>query len=178
MAVNQSRPTPPRLHLFGVAGKRARPAGCQLSTPSSPHPHTSLGPPMWASVASGEACARMEKNTCPGSVVTAAEFAALYERCMVSGLKARLVISHAAGCQAITVSCSLPVPAETAAAAGRRCHHRRRRRGRTATAAREPRAHPSSPVIVAPAGGNASSLAIPPPPSSPEIQPPPAKKTR
>ncbi len=127
MAVNQSPPTPPCLPLLGVAGRRARPAGCQPSTPSSPCPHTSQGPPTWASVASGEACARVEKNTCPGSVVTAAEFSALYERCMASGLKARLVISHAAGCQAITVSCSLPVLAKTAAAAGRRRYRRRRR---------------------------------------------------
>jgi hypothetical protein len=90
------------------------------------------------------------------------------EHCMVSGLKARLVISHAAGCQAITVSCSLPVPAEAATTAGRRRRRHRRQRGRTATTAREARLHPSSPVVVTPVGGNLSSPATPPPPSLPE----------
>jgi hypothetical protein len=71
-------------------------------------------------MATGDVYARVEK-TCPGPppAVTSAEFSELYESCMASGLKACLVISHAAGCQAITVSCSLPVPAMTATTAGK-----------------------------------------------------------
>jgi hypothetical protein len=59
--------------------------------------------------------AHVEKTTCtdPLPAVTAAKFSALFDRCMVSGLKARWDISHAAGCQVINVSCSLPVTAET-----------------------------------------------------------------
>jgi hypothetical protein len=127
MAVSQPRPTPPRLPRLGVAGEPAGPVGCQLLN-SPPRPHTSLGTPMWASVAKGDVLTRVEKTTCPGQAVTAAEFSALYERCMASGLKAHLVVSHAAGCQAITVSCSIPVLAVTATAAGRRRHCRRHRR--------------------------------------------------
>ncbi len=80
--------------------------------------HTSLGPPMWASVARGDANVRVEKTTCPESppAITAAEFLVLFERCMTSGLKARMVISHAARCQAITVMSSLPASTETTTA--------------------------------------------------------------
>jgi hypothetical protein len=117
------RPTPPCLPRLRVAGEPAGPVGCQLLN-SPPRPHTSLGPPTWASVAKGDVLTCVEKTTCPGPAVTAAEFSALYERCLASGLKARLVVSHAAGCQAIMVSCSIPVLAVTATAAGRR-HHRR-----------------------------------------------------
>jgi hypothetical protein len=129
MAVNLLRPTPPCLPHLGVVGEPAGPTGCQLSKPS-PRPNTSLGPPTWASVARGDVYARVEKTTCiePPPAVTAAEFSALFERCMASGLKAHMVISHAARCQAINVMCSLPVPAKTATTAGGCSRHRHRRR--------------------------------------------------
>jgi hypothetical protein len=37
---------------------------------------------------------------------------------MASGLKVRVVISHAAGVQVLTVTCSIPALAKTVAAAG------------------------------------------------------------
>jgi hypothetical protein len=80
---------------------------------------------MWVSVARGDVNVLVEKTTCTESLpaITAAEFLALFERCMVSGLKACMVISHAAGCQAITVTCNLPAPTMTATTAGR-CRRR------------------------------------------------------
>jgi hypothetical protein len=137
MAVIPPRPTPPRLPHLGVVGKPAEPAGCQLFNPS-PCPHTSLDPPTWASVARGDVYTRVEEATCTGPppAITAAEFSWLFERCMASGLKARLVTNHMAGCQTITVTCTLPVTAENATAAGRRRRrrHHHRWRGRAATA--------------------------------------------
>jgi hypothetical protein len=132
MAVNPSdTPPPPRLPCRGAVGVPAGPARCQLTTSPSPRPLTSQGSPTWASVVRGEACPSVEKATCPGSqpAVTAADFSALYQRCMASGLKARTVISHAAGCQIFTVSCNIPVPAMTKTVTGRRrcrrlLHHR------------------------------------------------------
>jgi hypothetical protein len=105
---------------------------------------------------------------------------------MASGLKVRVIISHAAGCQVLTVSCSIPVPAVTDTAAGRRRRHRRcrrRRRGRATTAACEEPALPSS-LPVAAAGGDPPlpALSTPPhtspTPPSPELLTPPAKRTR
>jgi hypothetical protein len=185
MAVNPPRtPPPPRLPHPGVAGAPAGPAGSQLTnTNTSPRPSTSLGSPTWASVVRGEA--RREKPACPEpqpAVITAADFSALYQRCMASSLKARVIISHAAGCQVLTVSCSIPVPAVTDTAAGRR-HRRRRRRGRATTAACEEPALPSS-LPVAAAGGDPPlpALSTPPhtspTPPSPEFLTPPAKRTR
>jgi hypothetical protein len=63
--------------------------------------------------------------------VSIAEFSALYERCMASGLKARVVISHAAGAQTSIFRCCYhwceapqPSTAQTC------CHHRGRLHGR------------------------------------------------
>jgi hypothetical protein len=134
---------------------------------------------MWASVARGDANGRVEKTTCTESssppAVAAADFLALFKRCMASGLKARMVINHAAGCQAITVTCNLPASAETAPTAGRRrC---RRRRSRAATAAHAVPAQSSSPATVTPVGRDVSSPSVTPlPPSLLELQPPSAKK--
>jgi hypothetical protein len=183
-AVIPPGPSLPRLPHPGVVDKPAGLVGDQLLHSNvSPRPHTSLGPPTWASVARGDANVRVEKTTCtqPPPAVTAAEFLALFHHCMASGLKARMVTSHAAGCQAITVTCNLPASTETTTTAGGR--HRRRRhrrwRGRAATAARAVPAQLSSPVAAAPMGGDISSPSVtPPPPSLPKLQPPPAKRTR
>jgi hypothetical protein len=132
---------------------------------------------------------------CPGSqpaVVSAADFSALYQRCVASGLIASMNIKHAAGCQIFTVTCNIPVPAATDNTAGRRRRRRRRRqrRGRAATAACEEPAPPSSPssatipavaaVSVADLPQSTPSTSPPatPPPPSPETLPPPAKKPR
>ncbi len=117
----------------GVAGEPAVPAGCQLT---HPRPYSSPRAPTWASVVRGEG-ARAVKTTSPSQqpAVIAADFTTLYDRCLASGLKARVVFSHAAGRQTLTVSCSFPAPAETSVATGRcrRRHRRRRRRSKAAT---------------------------------------------
>jgi hypothetical protein len=184
MAVNPpSTPLPARLPHSGVAGGPAGLATNQL-TNSSPHPSTSLGPSTWADVVRGEA--RRETPACTGSQpsVTAADFSALYQGCMASGLKARVTISHVVGCLVFAITCTLPVPAVIDSTAGRRCRCRRRRqrRGRAATAADVELPQPSPPV--ASTGGNSSQPApslpppAPPPISLPEIRSPPAKRTR
>ncbi len=124
------------------------------------------------------------KQSCPEQqpVVIAADFMALFDRCLASGLKARLIFSHAAGHQVLTVTCNLPAPAVNLAAAGkrrrrhRRRHRRRQRRGRAAKASARvstpPTATPAAPTPAAP------SPALGPCPLLPETAPPPAKRTR
>ncbi len=124
-------PPPPRLPHPWVAGVPVGTAGTQLTHTSS-CPSTSLSSPTWGSVVKGEA--RKGIPACPGSqfaVVTAADFSALYQPWVASGLKASVNISHAAGCQVFTVSSNIPAPAVTDTTAGRRRrrHRRRRRRG-------------------------------------------------
>ncbi len=137
--------------------------------------------PTWASTVRG--APHREDPTCPRPppAVCAADVTALYDRCLADRPKACIVISHAAGVQVLTVTCSMPAPAETAAAAGRRhcCHRCRRRRGRTFTAVGIVPAQPTNPVATTSAGRLASPLSRAPLPSSPpEIVSPPTKKTR
>jgi hypothetical protein len=164
----------------GGAGEPADPATCQLTHPRL---HSSPCAPTWASVVRGDgACAVKSSSPAQQPAVLAAEFTALYDRCLASGLKARVVLNYAAGRQTFTVSCSFPVPAETSAAAGRRhCRHRRhRRRGRAATAA------PADPARASPSTAPLPVVAMPRPATprpttpvqSPETTPPPVKKTR
>ncbi len=128
----------------------------------------------------GEGARAVEHTRPPQLAVIAAEFSALYDRCLASGLKARVVFSHAAGRQMLSVSCSFPVPAETTVAAGRRRrrHRRRRRRGRAATAApvAPAQATPASPPIAVPSVVSTPQLETPM--QSPETAPPPVKKPR
>jgi hypothetical protein len=130
---------------------------------------------MWESVARGDVGAREGESTCPRHqpAVTAADFMALYDRCLASGLKACVVCSYIVGHQTLTVTCHLPVPAVTTAAAGKR---RRLRRGRATTAGPDCRArveplNPAVPAIPSP-------TRTPLPLSSPEIASLPAKRTR
>jgi hypothetical protein len=168
-------PPPPRLPICGVVGEPAAPVGGQLTHPCPPNSPDS---PTWGSVARGEG-ARAVKHSCPGQqpAVIAAEFTALFDRCLASGLKARLVFSHAAGHQVLTVSCNFPVPAANTATAGKRrcCHRRPRRRGRTANVAPDAPARVTTPPIATPA---APSPTLGPHLLSPETAPPPAKRTR
>jgi hypothetical protein len=104
--------------ICGVAGEPAMPAGSQLT---HPRPYNSPRATTWASVARGEGAsvvntARPQQQP----AVTAAEFIALYDRCLASGLKARVAFSHAAGRQTLSLTCIFPVPAGSAAAAGKR----------------------------------------------------------
>jgi hypothetical protein len=100
----------------GDAGEPAGQAGCQLTHPSPGSPG-----PTWASVVRGDVNSREDDSTCPrpSPAISAAGFTALNNRCMAGGLKACIVISHAAGIKVLTVTCTIPVLAETAPAAGR-----------------------------------------------------------
>jgi hypothetical protein len=68
-------------------------------------------------VVRGGECASVETPACPTPqpAVSSADFSALYERCMANGLKARVVFSHAAGLQVVTITCSLPTTPTIAA---------------------------------------------------------------
>jgi hypothetical protein len=119
----------------------------------------------------------------------------LYGHCLASGLKTRMIFSHAAGTQVTTMTCSLPMPSTTAVATAarrrRRPHHGRRRGRATRTEGASPALQPSSiisaqtsatpgPAVATPDRGKACSS--PPRPlatsSSPDVMSPPAKKTK
>ncbi len=114
-------PCPPA-SLLGVIGRTSWRGSTQQFNSSPPRPITSPGSPTWANVARGNVNIRAAEHTCPSPqpAVTAADFTALYDRCMASSFKARITISHAAGNQVFTVLCNLPAPAvmNTAAAEG------------------------------------------------------------
>jgi hypothetical protein len=151
------------------------PANNQLTHTRSYNPPRA---PTWASMVRGEGLCVVE-NTRPlqQPAVTAADFTALYDRCSASGLKARVVFSHTAGHQTLTLSCTFPAPAEFTAAAGKRHrrHCRRQRRGRAATAAPGDPDQATSPTA-APTDGPMPQQAILV--QSPESPPPPLKKLR
>jgi hypothetical protein len=150
MAVNPLRHLPACLPHSGVAGGPAGPATNQL-TNSSPHLSTSQGPPTWADVVIGEACGETPACTGLQPSVTAADFSALYQHCMASGLKAHVSISHVVGGQVFTVTCMLPaLPAVIDSTAGRR--------RRCAATAVDVEPVPSTP-LVAPFGSNSAQPA-------------------
>jgi hypothetical protein len=151
------------------------PAGSQLTHPL---PYNSPRATTWASVARGEGASAVNiARPQQQPAVTAAEFIALYDWCLASGLKAHVAFSHAAGRQTLSLSCIFPAPAGSpagsAAAAGkrRRRHRRRRRRGRAATVA------PDAPVWATPPTA-ASTAVQAPQPALPETSPGNAPSTR
>jgi hypothetical protein len=77
---------------------------------------------MWASVVRGGARASVEGPIRQTPAVSTADFTALYEHCLASGLKARVVFSHITGLQIATVSCSLPTTVINDATAVNRRH--------------------------------------------------------
>jgi hypothetical protein len=80
-------------------------------------------PPTWASVVRGGAATCVGEPASPRTTppsASVADFLELYGRCMDSGLKARVAVSHATGSQTITLMCILPASTTTAATAGRR----------------------------------------------------------
>jgi hypothetical protein len=146
------------------------PTRIQLTHPRSHNPPRA---PTWASVVRGEGtCAVENSRPLQQPAVTVADFSALYDKCSASGLKARMVFSHAAGRQMLSIMCTFPALAEIADVAGkrRRHHRRRRRRGRAATAA------PGLPDRAA--TSTAATTAGPTPYQSPDSAPPPLKKLR
>jgi hypothetical protein len=157
----------------GIAGEPAGQAGYQLlKAPSRPVTSLIFPTATWASVVRGseDEPARFK----PQPAVSTAEFSALYERCLASGPKARVVFSHAAGMQTVTITCSLPTTSATDATVVR--PRRRRRRVRAATTAGNstdgaPPTCTAASAVAAPAGYAST-------PSSPEVTSPPAKGTR
>jgi hypothetical protein len=136
-AVNPPRPTPLCLPLIWGSRRASRagwvPAAKFFLAPPPPVSPTAT----WASVVRGGVCASVEEPACftPQPAVSTVDFSALYERCLASGLKGRVVYSHATGIQFVTVTCSLPTPSTTVATAGRRrrCHRHRRQCGLAVT---------------------------------------------
>jgi hypothetical protein len=144
----------------------------------------------------------VEQPACTNTpaAISTADFSALYEHCLASGLKTRMVFNHDAGTQVITVTCSLPMPSTTAVATAarcrRRCHLRHRRGHATRTEGASPGPQPSSiitaqtsatlgPAVATPDRGKACTLSpVPSPPRppatslSPDVTSLPAKKTR
>jgi hypothetical protein len=161
----------------GVAGERAGQAGCQLTNASS-HLRTSLSSPTatWASVARGSGVEPACYTTRPA--VSIAEFSALYERCMASGLKAHVVISHATGAQTITLTCNMPASSAAATSGARRRRRCRRRRRRRREATTVGACTEGSLTSTAASATTATAGGSPPTPPSPEVMSPPPKRVR
>jgi hypothetical protein len=123
-------PRPPVSPSTGVVGWARRLAG----THQLPGNRTVSNPaPSWASIVRDG----VRANTNPA--VSRQDFLALYERCIDSGLRTRIVIRHQDGSHEISISCRLsapPVDAHAPAYARRR--RRRRKRAPVATAASPP----------------------------------------
>ncbi len=164
----------------GVVGEPAGQATRQSSNPSPLHPTSLASPlPTWASVVRGGVAASVGEPVYSRSApsVSAADFSALYELCMKSGLKALVAFHHAAGRQTVTVTCTLPASTTSAAPAGKRRRRRHTRRGRAA-AERDTHMRPqlSSPTATAPACDDPPPRSTPTPP--PVAASPPAKRVR
>jgi hypothetical protein len=166
----------------GVEGEPAGHARPQQANPSPPP--TSRASPTWAGVVRGGVGTSLGEPAVsrPLPPVCAADFSALYDRCMQSGLKARVSFNHAAGLQTVTLTCILPDPSTPAATTVKRRRHCRRRTRRdraaaiTAACDNQSRPQPSSPGTAAPSCENAQAKT--PSPLPPEVAPPPAKRVR
>ncbi len=105
------------------------------------------------------------------------DFLALYERCIDSGLRTRLLLRHQAGSNEITISCRLSAPTSDAYAPTD-ARRRRRQHKRAPVAAGTSLAPPLDPVIphpTAPSSPTSTPRGSPPPA---ETASPPAKRTR
>jgi hypothetical protein len=111
-----------------------------------------------------------------------ADFLALYDRCISSGLKTCINMSNLSGVQEITLTCHFPSSFASAPRRRRRCRHRRC--GQAVSAAAPTRT--SSPPIISalPSTWPEHPSPIPPVPepsphkSPPALSPLPAKRTR
>ncbi len=103
--------------------------------------NTGFGPnsPSWADVVRNGTCL---KHSPPVVISSTADFLALYERCISSGLKTRISLSNTSGVQEVTLTCHFP---SSLASAPRR-RRRPRRRGQAVSAAATTRT--SSPPII------------------------------
>jgi hypothetical protein len=156
------RSFPPASPATGVAGRACRLAGTQ----HLPGSHTVSNPaPTWASIVRDGARA----NTKPA--VSRQDFLALYERCVDSGLRSRIIFHDQAGYHEISISCCLSTPPSEPHAPANVQRHRRKRALAAATASPEP-----PPV----SGASCPTASSPPPdvPSPATITSLPAKQTR
>ncbi len=146
-----------------------------------PAPQNSTGfgsnSPSWADVVRNGTCL---KPSPPVVISSTADFLALYDRCISSGLKTRISLSNSSGVQEVTLTCHFP---SSLASAPRR-RPRPRRRGQAVSAAVTTRTS-SPPTISALQSTRPEHLSpIPPVPepsphkSPPTPSPPPAKRTR
>ncbi len=102
------------------------PAGtCHTALRQLPAPQNTTGfgsnSPSWADVVRNGTCL---KPSLPIVISSTADFLALYDRCISSGLKTRISLSNSSGVQEVTLTCHFP---SSIASAPRR---RRRRRPR------------------------------------------------
>jgi hypothetical protein len=149
-------PRPPASPSSGVAGRDGRLAGHHL--PGSRPIHTPA--PSWASIVRDGARAKT-------TAVSRHDFLTLYERCIDSGLRTRLIFRHQAGSNEISISCRLSAPPADAYAPAK-VRRRRRRRKRAPAAA----VINSSPP---PDSGPSHQTAPSPPTTAPRETPPPAE---
>jgi hypothetical protein len=156
----------------GVAGRAVRTAETRLpaSYTGSRPIHTPA--PSWASIVRDGARANH-------TAVSRHDFLTLYERCIDSGLRTRLILRHQAGSNEISISCRLNAPpADVYAPPNVR---RRRRRRKRAPAAAPAVSNPSPPLDSGPSHKTAPSPQTTAPreaPSPAEAASPPAKRTR
>jgi hypothetical protein len=167
-------PRPPASPSTGVVGWARRPAGTH---PLPGNRAVSNPAPSWASIVRDGARA----NTSPAvssPAVSRLDFLALYERCIDSGLRTRIVIRHQDGSHEISISCRLSAP-PVDAHAPTYARRRRRRRNRAPIAAAASQSA-SQPAQGARAHSTPSPTASSPPKetSPTTVASPPAKRTR
>jgi hypothetical protein len=166
-AVQEPSPRPPASPATGVAGR-----ACRLVGPHLPGNHTVTNPgSSWASVVRDGARAYHKP------AVSRQDFLALYERCIDSGLRARIVFRHQAGSREVLISCRLCAPPPETCAPANASRRRRRRNCAPASAA----AYTVQPTVPDAPLHTATTQPSPPPPevtSPATIASPPAKRTR
>jgi hypothetical protein len=122
------------------------------------------------------------KPSPPVEISSTADFLALYDRCVSSGLKTRISLSNTSGAQEVTITCHFP--SSLASASRLRRRRRPRRRGQAVSAAATTRT--SSPPIISALPSTRPEHPSPTQPvpelsphkSPPIPSPPPAKRTR
>jgi hypothetical protein len=108
---------PPPPQQGSQAGQAGRVPHSLPPLPSS-RPLPGLAP-SWASIVQGGA------HTAAPPAVSRQEFLALYERCIASGLRSRIVFRHQAGSHQVSIPCCLSAPpTDTYASAIERCRRR------------------------------------------------------
>jgi hypothetical protein len=162
-------------------GLGARPAGTGHTAlrqlPATQNTRLGSNSPSWADVVRN---GTFLKPSLPVEISSTADFLALYDRCVSSGLKTRISLSNTSGVQEVTITCHFP---SSLASAPRRRRHPRRR-GQAVSAAATTRT--SSPPIISALPSTrpehpSPTLPVPelsPHKSPPIPSPPPAKRTR